>query len=169
MRSRWLVAGWLALAVATPRLAPAQSSGFTGAYRLTVTFGPACRASIPSVSLSLQAAEQPVAAGTEVDARPALAGEAALGEVTLLRAGTAVHGPFGTRGTRGDREFVTSREGHLFLAWLVLDGTVTTGSGRPLARGSAFGFVSAGRSSEGYPSSLASCTVADYTWALDPE
>lgn len=169
MKRRFFLAAGLALALATPRPAPAQSSGFTGAYRLTVTFGPACRASIASVSVSLLATETPIAGGTEIDARPVLAAETALGEVTLRRTGSAVHGPFGTRGTRGDREPVTSREGHRLLAWLVLDGTVTTGAGRPQARGSSFGFLSVGRPSEDYPSSLASCTVSDHTWALEPE
>ena len=46
---------------------------------------------------------------------------------------------------------------------------MTSGTGRPSARGSGFGFVSAGRPGEDYPSSLASCTVTDYTWALEPQ
>jgi hypothetical protein len=113
--------------------------------------------------------EAAVSRGSEIDGRPTIPEETLSGEITLLRTGTAVHGPFGTRGARGDREFITSQQGYLFLSWLVLDGTVTSGTGRPSARGSGFGFVSAGRPGEDYPGSLASCTVTDYTWALDPQ
>ena len=102
-----------------------------------------------------------MARGTEIDGRPALAGETPYAEITLLRTGATVHGPIGTRGTRTDREPITSLEGHLFLAWLVLDGTVTSGTGRLRAQGTSFGFVAAGRPGEDYPSSLASCTATD--------
>jgi hypothetical protein len=164
-----LVAAGLALALASAPPSSAQATSFAGAYRLTITFGPACRAGIASVSASLLVAEAAVSRGSEVDGRPALADESPYAEITLLRTGSILHGPFGTRGTRTDREPITSREGYLFQSWLVLEGTVTSGSGRPQARGSAFGFVSAGRAGEDYPSSLASCTVTDYTWVLEPE
>ncbi len=154
-----------ALLLASP--SSAQTT-FTGTYRLTVTFGAACRASIPSLSASFAMTETAVSRGTEIDGRPTLADDTLSAEITLLRTGSTLHGPFGTRGARGDRDFISSLQGYLFLSWLVLDGTVTTGSGRPSARGSGFGFVSAGRPGEDYPSSLASCTVADYTWALEP-
>jgi hypothetical protein len=119
--------------------------------------------------VSLFVTEAAVARGTEIDGRPALAGETPYAEITLLHTGSTVHGPFGTRGTRTDREPITSREGYLFLAWLVLDGTVTSGTGRLRAQGTSFGFVSAGRPGEDYPSSLASCTATDTTWALEPQ
>lgn len=164
-----LVTAGLAIALASAPPSFAQATTFTGAYRLTITFGPACRAGIASLSALLLVTEVALSRGSEVDGRPALADESPYAELTLLRTGSTVHGPFGTRGTRTDREPITSREGHFFLAWLVLDGTVTSGTGRPQARGSAFGFVSAGRAGEDYPSSLASCTVTDYTWVLEPQ
>jgi hypothetical protein len=169
MRRIPLVTAGLAIALASAPPSFAQATTFTGAYRLTITFGPACRAGIASLSALLLVTEVALSRGSEVDGRPALADESPYAELTLLRTGSTVHGPFGTRGTRTDREPITSREGHFFLAWLVLDGTVTSGTGRPQARGSAFGFVSAGRAGEDYPSSLASCTVTDYTWVLEPQ
>jgi len=164
-----VVAAALAIALASAPPSSAQTSGFSGAYRLTITFGAACHASITSLSTSLQVSEAAVSRGSEIDGRPTLADETPYAEITLLRTGSTVHGPFGTRGTRGDREFITSQQGHLFLSWLMLDGTVVAGTGRPIARGSGFGFVSAGRPGEDYPSSLVSCTVTDYTWALEPQ
>jgi len=164
-----LVAAGLVIALASAPSSSAQTTAFTGAYRLTLTFGPSCRAGIASLSASLFVTEAAVARGTEIDGRPALAGETPYAEITLLRTGSTVHGPFGTRGTRTDREPITSREGYLFLAWLVLDGTVTSGTGRLRAQGTSFGFVSAGRPGEDYPSSLASCTATDTTWALEPQ
>jgi hypothetical protein len=163
------VAAALAVALVSAVPSSAQTSGFNGAYRLTITFGAACRATIASLSTSLQVSEAAVSRGSEIDGRPALADDTAYAEITLLRTGSTVHGPFGTQGTRTDREPVTSLQGYLFVAWLVLDGTVTSGTGRPTARGAGFGFVSAGRPGEDYPSSLASCTVTDYTWALEPQ
>jgi len=164
-----LVAAALAIALASAAPSSAQTTGFAGAYRLTLTFGPACRAGIASLSASLLVTEGAVARGAEIDGRPERADDTPYAEITLLRTGSTVHGPFGTRGTRTDREPITSREGYLFLAWLVLDGTVTSGTGRLQARGTALGFVSAGRAGEDYPSSLASCTVTDTTWVLEPQ
>jgi hypothetical protein len=169
MRKAPVVVAGLAIALASAAPSSAQTSSFTGAYRLTVTFGAACQASIPSLSVLLSASEAAVSRGSEIDGRPALADDTPYAEITLLRTGSTVHGPFGTRGARSDREPITSLQGYLFVAWLVLDGTVTSGTGRPQARGSGFGFVSAGRPGEDYPSSLASCTVTDYTWALEPQ
>jgi len=165
----FLVTAGLAITLASAPPSFAQATTSTCAYRFTITFGPACRAGIASLSASLLVTEAAVSRGSEVDGRPALADESPYAELTLLRTGSIVHGPFGTKGTRADRESITSWEGHLFLAWLVLDGTVTSGAGRPQARGSAFGLVSAGRAGEDYPSSLASCTVTDYTWVLEPQ
>jgi hypothetical protein len=169
MRKTPVVVAGLAIALACAPPSSAQTSSFSGAYRLTITFGAACHASIASLSTSFTIAEAAVSRGSEIDGRPALADDTQFAEITLLRTGSTVHGPLGTRGARGDREFITSLQGHLFLAWLVLDGTVVSGTGRPIARGSGFGFVSAGRPGEDYPSSLVSCTVTDYTWALEPQ
>jgi hypothetical protein len=168
MKKTPVVLAGLAIALSCAAPSSAQTS-FAGAYRLTITFGAACHAGIPSLSTLMSVSEAAVSRGSEIDGRPTIPEETQSGEITLLRTGTTVHGPFGTRGARGDREFITSQQGYLFLSWLVLDGTVTSGSGRPSARGSGFGFVSAGRPGEDYPGSLASCTVTDYTWALDPE
>jgi len=169
MRKTPVVAAALAIALASAPPSSAQTTGFTGAYRLTLTFGPSCRATIPSLSVSLLVTEAAVARGTEIDGRPERPDETAYAEITLLRTGSTVHGPFGTRGTRTDREPITSREGYLFLTWLVLDGTVTSGTGRLRAQGTSFGLVSAGRPGEDYPGSLASCTATDTQWALEPQ
>jgi len=163
------MAAGLAIVLASAAPSAAQTSSFSGAYRLTLTFGATCHASIASLSTSFSISEAAVARGSEIDGRPTLADDTPYAEVTLLRTGSTLHGPFGTRGARADREFITSLQGHLFLAWLVLDGTVTSGAGRPSARGSGFGFVSAGSPGEDYPSSLASCTATDYTWTLEPQ
>ena len=166
-KARFLLAGLAtALLFATPSFA---QTTFTGTYRLTITFGAACRASIPSLSASFTMSETAVSRGTEIDGRPTLAGDNQSAEITLLRTARPSTGPSGPAGRAGDRDFISSLQGYLFLSWLVLDGTVTSGTGRPSARGSAFGFVSAGRPGEDYPSSLASCTVTDYTWALEPQ
>jgi hypothetical protein len=167
MRKPTVVLAGLAIALCAP---PSfGQTTFTGAYRLTLTFGAACHAGIPSLSTAFTLSEAAVSRGSEIDGRPTLADDTQSAEVTLLRTGSTLHGPFGTRGARGDRDFISSQQGYLFLSWLVLDGTVTSGTGRPSARGSGFGFVSAGRPGEDYPSSLVSCTVADYTWALEPQ
>lgn len=169
MRRALVVASGFVVAFASAPPASAQTSTFTGAYRLTVTFGAACHASVASLSASFSVSEAAVSRGSEIVGRPALADDTPYAEITILRTGSTVHGPFGTQGARADRAFITSLQGPLFLAWLVLDGTVVSGTGRPIARGSAFGFVSAGPPGEDYPSSLASCTVTDYTWALEPQ
>jgi hypothetical protein len=169
MRKTPVVVAGLAIALAFAPPSSAQTSPFTGVYRLTITFGTACHASIASLSTSFNISEAAVSRGSEIDGRPALADDTQYAEITLLRTGSTVHGPFGTRGARGDRVFINSLQGPLFLAWLVLDGTVVAGTGRPIARGSGFGLVSAGQPGEDYPSSLVSCTVTDYTWALEPQ
>jgi len=169
MRRVALVAAGLAIALLSAAPSPAQTTGFAGAYRLTLTLGPSCRAGIASLSASFLVTELAVARGTEIDGRPERPDETPYAEITLLRTGSTVHGPFGTRGGRTDREPITSREGYLFLSWLVLDGTVTSGTGRLRAQGTSFGFVSAGRPGEDTPSSLASCTATDTTWALEPQ
>lgn len=149
--------------------AAAQTASFDGAYRLTLTFGATCQARIPSVSVALTLREAVVARGSEVTGRPARPDEAPVVQITLLRSGAAVHGPFSARGGLTERDEITSSEGWLFIPWLMLDGTVTTTADRPQARGSAFGFLAAGEPEEDYPSSLARCTGTDFSWALDPQ
>jgi hypothetical protein len=155
-----------ATCVAAP--ASSEGAGFEGAYKLTLTFGASCQTRIPSVWISLTLHESAVAQGSEVAGRPARADENPA-EITLLRSGTTVHGPFSTQGGLTQRQPITSGEGWLFMPWLVLDGTVTTTGDRPQARGSAFGFLAAGQPDEDYPSSLARCTATDFSWALDPQ
>ncbi len=149
--------------------AAAQTTGFAGAYTLTLTFGASCQARIPSVSVALTVREAAVAQGSEVTGRPTRSDEAPVAGLTLLRSGTAVHGPFSTRGGLSERAEITSGEGRTFIPWLVLDGTVTTTADRPQARGTAIGFLAAGEPDEEYPSSLARCTGTDFSWALDPQ
>jgi hypothetical protein len=149
--------------------AGAQTAGFEGAYKLTLTFGATCQARIPSVSVALLLRESAVAQGSEVTGRPTRSDQASVAGITLLRSGAAVHGPFSTQGSLAEREPITSGEGWFFMPWLVLDGTVTTTAGRAQARGTAFGFLAAGHPGEDYPSSLARCTGTDFSWALDPQ
>ncbi len=156
----------LALAAAPAR---AQTPGFEGAYKLTLSFGPSCAARIPSLSVTLTLRESKVTQGSEVTARPARSDEQAVAQAILLRSGTSLHGGFSSQGGGTQREPITSGEGWFFLPWLVLDGTVTTTADRPQAKGTAFGFLSAGLPEEDYPSSLARCTVADFSWTLDPQ
>jgi hypothetical protein len=164
----------LALARVVPAVAlaaapaGAQTTRFDGAYRLTLTFGASCQARIPSVSIALSLHESAVAQGSEVTGRRT-PDETPVAQITLLRSGAAVHGPFSTQGGLTQREPVPSGEGWSFMPWLVLDGTVTTTADRPQARGTAFGFLAAGHPEEDYPSSLGSCTGTDFSWALDPQ
>ncbi len=149
--------------------AGAQTPGFAGTYKLTLRFGGSCQTQVPSLSLLLQLKERVVTRGSEVTGRPSRPDETSVGEITLLRSGSVVHGAIGTQGGRTEREPITSLEGHLFMPWLVLDGTVTTSGGRGQVQGTAFGFLAAGGPEEDYPSSLARCTGTDFTWQLDPQ
>lgn len=161
-------AALVVLAAGAPPARPQSASAFTGSYRLTLTFGSACTTRVRSVSVFLVLAEKAITRGSEVDGRPAVADETAAAEVTMQRVGSALHGPFATRGSRSDRQPITTVEGYLTGLWLVLDGTVTSGSGRPSARGTAVGLLEAGRPEDDSPDTLGSCTAADHSWTLDP-
>jgi hypothetical protein len=149
--------------------ASSQTTSFAGRYTLRLTFGPACRAGVGAVSVLLNLTEATVAGGTELDGRPTPPDEVKVAQLSALRSAGRLHGPFATLGSRSAREPITTDEGLLLSPWLMLDGTVTTGSGRPTARGSAIGFVALGRADEDVPSSLANCTASDFTWTLDPQ
>ncbi len=156
------------LFAAAPPARPQTASAFTGNYRLTLTFGAACTARVRSVSVFLAVTEKAITRGSEVDGRPAIADETGAAEVTLQRVGAALHGPFATLGSRAEREPITSVEGYWTGLWLVLDGTVTSGSGRPSARGTAVGLLEAGRPEDDSSDSLGSCTAADHSWYPRP-
>jgi len=156
------------LAAGAPPARPQTAPAFTGNYRLALTFGPSCTTSVRSVSVFLVMSEKAIARGSEVDGRPAIPAEAGAAEVTVERVGSALHGPFATLGSRSDREAITAVEGYLVGLWLILDGTVSAGSGRPSARGTALGLLEAGRPEDGSPDTLGACTAADHTWSLDP-
>ena len=100
MRTTPVVAAGLALALAAAPPSSAQAPAFTGAYRLTLTFGAACRASIASLSTSFAVSEATVSRGSEIDGRPALADDTPYAEVTLLRTGRPSTGP-SAPGARG--------------------------------------------------------------------
>ena len=161
-------AALLVLAAFAPPARPQSASTFTGNYRLTLTFGPTCTARVRAVSVFLVLAEKAVTGGSELDGRPAIADETGAAEVTLQRVGAALHGPFATLGSRAEREPITSVEGYWTGLWLVLDGKVTSGSGRPSARGTAVGLLEAGRPEDDSSDSLGSCTAADHSFTLDP-
>lgn len=168
---RGLAVAAAALGLAAGRAEPAraQSTGsFAGNYRLTLTFGGGCSTSVRSLSIFFVVAEKAVASGSEVDGRPAAADEIAAAEVTLHRVGSVLHGPLATVGSRSDRQPITTVEGHLTGLWLVLDGSVTAGSGRPSAKGTAAGLLEAGRSTDESPDTLGACTATDHSWTLDP-
>ena len=168
-RAAAVAATALALAALPPGRARAQAAGaFAGSYRLSLTFGSGCSTAVRTVSLLFLLGEKPVASGTELDGRPADADEAAAAEVTLHRVGSAVHGPLATLGSRSEREPITTLGGELAGLWLVLDGTVTAGSSRPSAKGTATGLLEAGRATDETPDTLGSCTAADHSWTLDP-
>jgi hypothetical protein len=160
----------LLLGFALPGGASAQStSGFNGRYRLTLTFGPGCSAKVASVAISLDLRESAVAGGSEIDGRPVITDEFGAAQVVLLRQAASLHGPLGTEGTRTDREPITTGEGLLATLWLVLDGSVTSTSGRPEARGTAVGLLKVGRFEDEDPGSLGVCTASDHTWSLAPQ
>jgi hypothetical protein len=157
----------LAAGLAGPARAQSAAS-FAGDYRLTLTFGSGCATSVRSLSVFFVVVEKPVSAGTEVDGRPATADERAAAEVTLHRVGSALHGPLATLGSRSDRQPVTTVEGYLTGLWLVLDGLVSAGSGRPSAKGTATGLLEAGRATDDSPDTLGACTATDHSWTLEP-
>jgi hypothetical protein len=165
-----VVAAALALlaAVPVPLARPQSASAFIGNYRLTLTFGPTCTAQVRSVSVFFVLSEKAMTRGTEVDGRPATPSEARAAEVTVQRVGSALHGPLATLGSRSEREPITTVEGYVAGLWLVLDGTVSAGSGRPSARGTAAGLLEAARAEDDAPDTLGACTAADHAWALDP-
>lgn len=164
-----VAAAALGLAAGLAEPARAQSAGsFAGNYRLTLTFGSGCSTSVRSLSIFFVVAEKAVASGTEVDGRPAVADENAAAEVVLHRVGSALHGPLATLGSRSDRQPITTVEGYLTGLWLVLDGSVNAGSGRPSAKGTAAGLLEAGRSTDESPDTLGACTATDHSWTLDP-
>jgi hypothetical protein len=123
---------------------------------------------VRSVSVFLVLAEKPVTRGSEVDGRPAIADERAVAELTVQRVGSKLHGPLATLGSRSAREPITTIEGYFTGLWLVLDGTVSAGSGRPSARGAATGLLEVGRPEDESPDTLGSCSATDHTWSLDP-
>jgi hypothetical protein len=168
-RALGVAAAALALAALPSGPARAQAAGaFTGNYRLSLTFGSSCSATVRSVAVFFVLGEQSVTSGTEIDGRPAIADETTAAEVTLHHVGSAVHGPLATIGSRSEREPITTVEGYLTGLWLVLDGTVTTGTGRPSAKGTAAGFLEAGRATDDSPDTLGACTAANHSWTLDP-
>jgi hypothetical protein len=142
---------------------------FSGRYRLTLTFGPACQAQVRSVSISLRLSEAAVTGGSEVDGRVLPSDESEWTRLVLFHQRSAVHGPFSTWGGRDDRYPVTTEDGLYVVPWLMLDGTVTTTSGRPQARGTALGVLQVGHPEDDYPNTLGYCSAANHTWALDPE
>jgi hypothetical protein len=166
-RAAAVLLGAAVLFAAGARPAHAQSA-FTGNYRLTLTFGPACSASVRSVSVFLAVAEKAVTRGSEVEGRPAIPDETAAAALTVQRVGSALHGPFATLGTRSDRTPITTIEGYFTGPWLILDGTVTAGTGRPSARGTAAGLLQVGRPTDEYPDTLGACSAGDHSWTLDP-
>jgi hypothetical protein len=165
-RAAVATAALVALAAATPEAHSQSTPAFAGNYRLTLTFGPTCVTSVRSVSFYFVLGESAITGGSEVGGRPAIADETGAAEMTLHRVGGAVHGPLATRGSRAEREPITTIEGYLSGLWLVLDGTLTTGSGRPSARGTAAGLLEAG--DDGFSDTLGTCTAADHAWSLDP-
>jgi hypothetical protein len=172
MRSR-LAAGAAAVGLLLLGLTPASPQVslpvFAGRYRLTLSFGPGCQAQVRSVSISLLVSESAITGATEIDGHPVLADEVESTQLLLLHQRSALHGPFATYGGRTDRWAVTTTEGLAVLPWLMLDGTVTTASGRPQARGTAFGVLQLGRLTDDVPNTLGYCSATDHTWALDPQ
>lgn len=167
------VRGAALLALAALALAPTsvrgQASGFTGRYALKITFGASCHAGVVGVTVPLGFSQTAGATGAEIDGRPLQSSEADVAQALMLYASGKLHGPFSTLGSRTSREPITTTEGLLLLPWLMLDGTVTSGSGRPSAKGTGFGWAAVGRVDEDPPSSLANCTASDFSWTLDPQ
>lgn len=145
---------------------------FSGRYRLTLTFGPACTAQVRTVSLPLTLSEAAASDATEVSGTgssidPQRGTSLESIQLLLLHQRSALHGPYSTYGGFDDRWAVRTNEGYLVAPWLMLDGTVTAGSGRPQARGTGAGVLQVGRTSD--DSSLGYCSANNHTWALDPQ
>jgi len=166
--ARVAVAALAVLAASATPARPQSTSPFVGNYRLTLSFAPSCTAAVRSVAVFLVLGERTAARGSEVGGRPAAANEVRVAELAMQRVGSALHGPFATVGSRAEREPITTVEGYLTGLWLVLDGTVNAGSGRPSARGTAAGLLEAGRAEDDSPDTLGVCTAADHAWTLEP-
>jgi hypothetical protein len=168
-----VAAALLALALllgSTPAGSPQIAAPlFSGRYRLTLTFGPGCQVQMRSVSIALELSEAAVTSGLEVDGRSLNSEEYEWTRMVLHHVRSSIHGPFATWGGRDDRRPVTSMEGLYVLPWLMLDGTVTTTSGRPQAHGTALGVLQVGHPEDDYPNTLGYCSAADHTWSLDPQ
>lgn len=157
-------AAFLLLAAASP--AGAQSSSFSGTYRLTLTFAPACNVVVRSVSVDMSVSEAVVTAGSEVTGRPARPDEADVAKFVLLRKTGSLHGAIATFSFGGPREPITTTNGLLTVFRLMMDGVPGTSSGRPSASGSAFGELSVGQGDAW--DSLGYCDSTGHTWSLDP-
>jgi len=160
-------AGLCVLLTCAPPASP-QSAAFSGRYRLTLRFGASCQASVPSVSLAVELSASQVSQGTEIDGRPVAADDANLGRLMLLAQQAHVHGPCATIAGGADRAPITTLEGLLVVPWLMLDGTLDSGSGPGRAQGTAFGTLEVGRPGDDVPNTLGSCRAADHTWSLEP-
>jgi hypothetical protein len=146
----------------------AATPAFSGRYRLGLAFGTSCPAKGPVVSIEVEIAEAAVGSRVEVDGRPKDPEDAAVSRLVLLREGDHLHGAVSVK---GDLEVlgVGTLEGQRVWMQLMADGTASTsGSGKVLASGRAFGDLQVSRPGDDSRDTLGSCTARDHAWSLEP-
>lgn len=169
-----------ALALALPSPTGAQSPGeppraraapaFAGRYKLVLTVGRGCPASVQvgPLSVLVDVAEAAVTAGSEVSGVSASASEKPEDiRFVLQRQSDKLHGPFGGR----DAPFVGFRTLEGYRVWMQLmgDGSATTASGRAAGSGTAFGEIDLSRPGDADLDTVGYCAGAlDHTWSLEP-
>jgi hypothetical protein len=153
---------------AAPPPRAAAAPAFSGRYRLGLAFGASCPVKGPSVSIEVEIAEAATGSHVEVDGRPTDPGDALLSRLVLLRQGDHLHGPVSVKGD-GDVLGIATLEGQRVWMQLMADGSATTsGSGRVIASGLAFGDLQVSRPGDDSRDTLGSCTARDHAWSLEP-
>lgn len=154
---------------ADDRVVGAAAPAFSGRYKLVLTFGRGCGATVQvgPQSVLVDVAEAPVAAGSEASGRSISPSEAPEDiRFVLLRQGDRLHGPFGAK----DEAFVGFRtlEGYRVWMQIMADGTATTASGRAAASGSALGEIDLSRPGDADLDTVGYCQALDHAWSLEP-
>ena len=174
-----LVAAAAALALLPPSRArpaggPPRASGtgpaFSGRYKLVLSFGPGCPASVQVGPLSVltDLVEASVTAGSEVAGQSASPKEKPEdARFVLLRQSDKLHGAFGVK----EEPFLGFRtlEGYRVWMRIMADGTATTSSGLARGGGTAFGEIDLSRPADADLDTVGYCVALDHTWSLEPE
>jgi hypothetical protein len=149
-----------------PRAAAAPP--FSGRYRLGLAFGASCPVKGPAVSVEVQVLEAAVQTRVEVDGEPSDKEDAKVARLVLRRDGDHLHGAVAVKSNEEVLGILTL-EGERVWMQLMADGTASTsGSGKVVASGQAFGDLQVSQPGDDSRDTLGSCTARDHTWSLEP-